>query len=293
MSDDDLDNFFVEVEEVVEEVKKEVEKADEGSTVPTSSAVGEGEESQSATVRKDYDEDEEGPPPSKRIRSEATISVPSRGAVIVSKAAARISSPPTSFQNKATQQSGEVYQITVPQECLNPPAPPPPPPAPPAPPPQPPNYHYNNGHPHSLQQYNAHHPQEPHATSKPSVRVAAGKKWTDSTLSDFPENDYRLFVGNLDKIITEQKLAEAFQAKYSSFAMCRIIYDKISGTSKGYGFVSLMDPKDCARAIREMDQSWLGSRPIKVKRSDWKERDLREVRKERNKKKKGARSRRR
>jgi RNA recognition motif-containing protein len=129
--------------------------------------------------------------------------------------------------------------------------------------------------------------------AKPSVRIAAGKKWTDATLTEFPENDYRLFVGNLDKIITEAKLAEAFQSKYPSFVLCRIIYDKISGTSKGYGFVSLMDPKDCAKAIREMDQSWLGSRPIKVKRSDWKERDVREIRKESNKKRKGARSRRR
>jgi RNA recognition motif-containing protein len=58
--------------------------------------------------------------------------------------------------------------------------------------------------------------------------------------------------------------------------MARIIYDKPKvvkpgmneeGISRGYGFVSVLDPKDCARAIREMDQSWLGSRPIKVKRS--------------------------
>jgi hypothetical protein len=40
-----------------------------------------------------------------------------------------------------------------------------------------------------------------------------------------------------------------------------------------------MDPKDCARAIREMDQSWLGSRPIKVKRSEWREREWKEVKK--------------
>ena len=49
--------------------------------------------------------------------------------------------------------------------------------------------------------------------------------------------------------------------------MARIMYNKSDGKSRGYGFVSLLDPKDCARAIREMDQSWLGSRPIKVKLS--------------------------
>ena len=61
--------------------------------------------------------------------------------------------------------------------------------------------------------------------------------------------------------------------------MARICYNKHDGKSRGYGFVSLMDAKDCVKAVREMDQSWLGSRPIKVKRSEWKERDQKEVHK--------------
>ena len=69
--------------------------------------------------------------------------------------------------------------------------------------------------------------------------------------------------------------------------MARIMYEKSTGKSRGYGFVSLLDPKDCARAIREKDQSWLGSRPIKVKLSEWKDREWKEVvKKNKNKKKK-------
>ena len=72
--------------------------------------------------------------------------------------------------------------------------------------------------------------------------------------------------------------------------MARIMYNKTDGKSRGYGFVSLMDAKDCAKAIREMDQSWLGSRPIKVKLSEWKDREWKEVKKrgkmEKRKKKK-------
>jgi RNA recognition motif-containing protein len=41
---------------------------------------------------------------------------------------------------------------------------------------------------------------------------------------------------------------------------------------KGYGFVSLGDALECAKALREMDQTWLGSRPIRLKRSTWKDR---------------------
>lgn len=114
---------------------------------------------------------------------------------------------------------------------------------------------------------------------KSRKRTAAGQTWEDATLPAFPENDFRLFVGNIAKDITDVKLTEAFSSRYQSFSMARVCYNSSNNTSKGYGFVSLMDYKDCARAIREMDQSWLGSRPIKVKRSEWKDRDLKKVRK--------------
>jgi hypothetical protein len=31
---------------------------------------------------------------------------------------------------------------------------------------------------------------------------------------------------------------------------------------------------ECARAIREQDQTWLGGRPIRIKRSHWKDREV-------------------
>ena len=36
-----------------------------------------------------------------------------------------------------------------------------------------------------------------------------------------------------------------------------MVRDK-EGNSKGYGFVSLLKPLECAKAIREKDQTWLG-----------------------------------
>lgn len=56
--------------------------------------------------------------------------------------------------------------------------------------------------------------------------------------------------------------------------------------SKGYGFVSFLDPMDCVKAMREMNGKYLGSRPMSIKRSDWKERDIKEVHKKENKKRK-------
>jgi len=109
--------------------------------------------------------------------------------------------------------------------------------------------------------------------NEPTKRKAAGKQWEDQTLAEFPANDYRLFIGNLAKDIRVQQLEAAFQ-KYPSFAMARICVNKADNKSRGYGFVSFLDAMDAARAIREMDQSWLGSRPIRVRRSDWVERSV-------------------
>merc|ERR1712157_139899 len=106
----------------------------------------------------------------------------------------------------------------------------------------------------------------------PTKRKAGGEEWEDKTLSEFPGNDYRLFVGNLAKDIKLQQLESIFAQKYASFTMARICMDKNDGKSRGYGFVSFLNALDAARAIREMDQAWLGSRPIRVRRSDWMER---------------------
>jgi RNA recognition motif-containing protein len=123
-------------------------------------------------------------------------------------------------------------------------------------------------------------PPPPAGDGRAHVRSAAGETWSDPTLAQWPEKDFRLFVGNLAKDLKQNHLEQAF-SKYPSFHMARIMYDKATGKSRGYGFVSLLDPKDCARAIREMDQSWLGSRPLKVKLSEWKDREWKEVVKKR------------
>jgi hypothetical protein len=43
---------------------------------------------------------------------------------------------------------------------------------------------------------------------------------------------------------------------------------------------------DCAKAIREMNGKYLGTRPMKIRKSTWKDRDIKEVHKKENKKRK-------
>ncbi|CAN0418822.1 unnamed protein product [Ectocarpus sp. 8 AP-2014] len=109
-------------------------------------------------------------------------------------------------------------------------------------------------------------------------RVAGGKSWEDETLAEWPENDYRLFVGDLGNEVTDDNLAGAFR-KYTSFAKAKIVREKWNKKSKGYGFVSFLDGMDMLKALREQQGKYLGNRPMKISKSTWKERDVKEVKK--------------
>ncbi|EEA07406.1 RRM domain-containing protein [Cryptosporidium muris RN66] len=105
------------------------------------------------------------------------------------------------------------------------------------------------------------------------LRKAAGQVWVDNTLNEWPENDYRLFCGDLGNDITEEVLANNFQI-YPSFQKCKVIRDKYTNKSRGYGFISFGDPQDMLRALKEMNRKYIGSRPITLKRSRWKDREI-------------------
>ena len=79
-------------------------------------------------------------------------------------------------------------------------------------------------------------------TGAAPIRMAAGKKWRDESLLEWPENDYRLFVGNLDKETKLEQLEKVF-THYCSFAKAKLVMNNFpeKGTNrymcKGYGFV--------------------------------------------------------
>lgn len=56
---------------------------------------------------------------------------------------------------------------------------------------------------------------------KTFVRTGAGEVWIDDSLKDWPENDYRIFVGDLGKETTTEMLAKIFQV-YKSFAKAKV-----------------------------------------------------------------------
>ena len=92
-----------------------------------------------------------------------------------------------------------------------------------------------------------------------------GNNANKTTDESWPKDGFTIFVGNLSRDVTDQQLMDHF-VKFASLNKAKVIKDP-RGISKGYGFVHFREPLDCAKAIREMDQTWLSSRPIRVKRS--------------------------
>ena len=64
--------------------------------------------------------------------------------------------------------------------------------------------------------------------------------------------DFRLFCGDLGNEVTDEYLFRAF-AKYPSVLKAKVVRDKKTKKTKGYGFVSFKDPQDYLRAMREMN----------------------------------------
>ncbi|XP_059500094.1 RNA-binding protein 42-like, partial [Stegostoma tigrinum] len=121
--------------------------------------------------------------------------------------------------------------------------------------------------------------------TKRCIRTAAGISWEDPSLLEWEHDDFRIFCGDLGNEVNDDILARAF-GKYQSFLKAKVIRDKRTGKTKGYGFVSFKDPNDYVRAMREMNGKYVGSRPIKLRKSMWRDRNLDVVRKKQKEKKK-------
>ncbi|KAF8470188.1 hypothetical protein BDZ91DRAFT_720118 [Kalaharituber pfeilii] len=99
------------------------------------------------------------------------------------------------------------------------------------------------------------------------IRSGGGQTWSDTTLLEWDPAHFRLFVGNLAGEVTDESLLKAF-SKYPSVQKARVIRDKRTTKSKGYGFVSFSDGDEYFKAAREMNGKYIGSHPVLLKRSN-------------------------
>lgn len=72
-----------------------------------------------------------------------------------------------------------------------------------------------------------------------------------------------IYVGNLDREVTETELKEAFEA-FGEVSSCKIITDRFTGASRGFGFVEMSGEEEAKKAMAEMDGQDMKGRNIKV-----------------------------
>ncbi|MCL4384498.1 RNA-binding protein [Patescibacteria group bacterium] len=73
-----------------------------------------------------------------------------------------------------------------------------------------------------------------------------------------------LFVGNLPFAMTDDNLLQVFSA-YGQVTSANIVKDKMTGRSRGFGFVEFSSDEDAAKAIAELNNSDQMGRNIVVK----------------------------
>lgn len=109
-------------------------------------------------------------------------------------------------------------------------------------------------------------PLPPPESQKTVQRSGGGQNWSDTTLLEWDPAHFRLFVGNLAGEVTDDSLVKAF-ARYTSVQKGRVIREKRTQKSKGYGFVSFSDGDDYFKAAREMQGKYIGSHPVLLRRA--------------------------
>ncbi len=72
-----------------------------------------------------------------------------------------------------------------------------------------------------------------------------------------------IFVGNLPYGVTDHELREAFEA-HGEVSSASVILDKMTGKSRGFGFIEMPNDDQAREAINALNDSELLGRPIRV-----------------------------
>lgn len=77
----------------------------------------------------------------------------------------------------------------------------------------------------------------------------------------------KLFVGGLSWATTDDGLRQAFE-RFGQVTDAKVIHDRETGRSRGFGFVTFAQDEAAATAVNEMNGSMLEGRTIKVNEAE-------------------------
>jgi RNA recognition motif-containing protein len=72
-----------------------------------------------------------------------------------------------------------------------------------------------------------------------------------------------IYVSNLSFNVQDEDLKEFF-TEYGEVTSAKVITDKFTGKSRGFGFVEMSDDEAAKKAIAELDQATVEGRSIRV-----------------------------
>jgi RNA recognition motif-containing protein len=84
-----------------------------------------------------------------------------------------------------------------------------------------------------------------------------------NTIYDQMDTRMNIYVGNLSYNSNEESMKQAFEA-YGQVDTARVITDRETGRSKGFGFVEMSDSSEAREAIEALNGSDMDGRNIKV-----------------------------
>ncbi len=73
----------------------------------------------------------------------------------------------------------------------------------------------------------------------------------------------KLYVGGLPYSVTEMQLEEVFAA-HGTVESARVITDRMTGRSRGFGFVEMSSPEEAEEAIQKLNGTDLEGRSLTV-----------------------------
>ncbi|MCK5335573.1 MAG: RNA-binding protein [Gammaproteobacteria bacterium] len=77
----------------------------------------------------------------------------------------------------------------------------------------------------------------------------------------------KLLVRNLARTTTEAELKALFES-YGSVQSCTLVMDKVSGGSKGFGFVEMPKIGDAKAAVKNLNGKEVAGNKIRVKKAE-------------------------
>ncbi len=81
-----------------------------------------------------------------------------------------------------------------------------------------------------------------------------------------------IYVGNLPYSVNDSALQELF-SQYGNVSSARVIIDRFTGNSKGFGFVEMPDKEEATAAINALDGNDFDGRSLRVNESQPKPRN--------------------